>query len=44
MAPDTYVAQDALPDSNSRGGPWSWGVLMLQSRRMQERWGRRAGG
>ena len=28
MTPDTYVAENALPDSNGRGGPWSQGGLL----------------
>ena len=42
MAPDTYVAEMTLPDSNARGGPWSRGGLMPQHREMLEpQWGGR---
>jgi hypothetical protein len=41
MAPDTYVTEDSLADSNGRGGPWPREGLMPQSRGMLEPWGRR---
>jgi hypothetical protein len=31
-----------LPNRKGRGGPWPWGGLMHQSRRMLERWSGRA--